>query len=59
MVFEKNDEDSLDKVRNEEVLKRTGTGMKLNLGNKNKADEVSGTFDEKRWFGESGIDRKD
>ena len=30
-----------------------------NLRNKNKADEVSGTFYEKRWFGESGIDRKD
>ena len=59
MVFETNDEDSLDKVRNEEVLKRAGTGMETNPRNKNKADEVSGTFDEKRCFGEYGIDRKD
>ena len=48
-----------DKVRNEEVLKRAGTGRKLILEIRTKADEVSGTFDEKRWFGESGIDRKD
>ena len=33
--------------------------QETNLRNKNKADETSGTFDEKRWFGESGIDRKD
>ena len=47
-----------DKLRNGEVLKRAGAGHETNLRNKNKADEVSGTFDEKRWFGESGVDPK-
>ena len=40
-------------------FKKSWNRHETNLMNKNKADEVSGTFDEKRWFGESGIDRKD
>ena len=48
----------IDKVRNEEVLKRAGTGRKLILEIRTKQMRFLG-FDEKRWFGESGIDRKD
>ena len=49
-----------DKVRNEEVLKRAGTGMKLILEIRTKQMRFLGHLMRKDgWFEESGIARKD
>ena len=48
-----------DKVRNEEVLKRAGTGRKLILEIRTKQMRFLGHLMRNRWFGESGFDRKD
>ena len=49
----------IDKVNNEEVLRKTGVKRKSHEGHKEKADAVSGACNEIRKNGESDANRED